>query len=155
MHDDHTSLGPHLVKSPGIKIYLLSYKVYTANEILYYFQRYTAVFSLKQSLHRNIWRADAYLPKNLGKKTEIIQRLATKGHRSDITYTNPGLKHHVYIGKFEPIKCQCCPHIETSQLICTANQLTDFYMRATLPSNGLNGNASISKESIYCIHYPL
>ena len=26
----------------------------------------------------------------------------------------------------------CCPHIETSQLICTANQLTGFYMRATL-----------------------
>ena len=28
--------------------------------------------------------------------------------------------------------CQGCPHIETSQLICTANQLTGFYMRATL-----------------------
>ena len=25
-----------------------------------------------------------------------------------------------------PIKCHCCPHIETSQLICTANQLTGF-----------------------------
>ena len=35
-------------------------------------------------------------------------------------------------------KCQCCPHIETSQLICTANQLTGFYMRATLALNGLN-----------------
>ena len=34
--------------------------------------------------------------------------------------------------------CQCCPHhIETSQLIWTANQLTDFYMRATLALNGL------------------
>ena len=32
----------------------------------------------------------------------------------------------------EPIKCHCCLHIETSQLICIANQLTDFYMRATL-----------------------
>ena len=31
---------------------------------------------------------------------------------------------------------QCCPHMETSQLICTANQLTDFYMRATLAING-------------------
>ena len=30
----------------------------------------------------------------------------------------------------EPIKCQCCTHIETSQLIGTANQLTGFYMRA-------------------------
>ena len=37
----------------------------------------------------------------------------------------------------QPIKCQCCPHIETSQLICTANQLTGFYMRETLPFNGL------------------
>ena len=37
----------------------------------------------------------------------------------------------------QPIKCQCCPHIETSQLICTANQLTGFYMRATLAFNGL------------------
>ena len=31
----------------------------------------------------------------------------------------------------------CCPHIETSQLICTANQLTGFYMRATLALNEL------------------
>ena len=30
------------------------------------------------------------------------------------------------------------PHIETSQLICTANELTCFYMRATLALNGLN-----------------
>ena len=35
----------------------------------------------------------------------------------------------------EPIKCQCCPN---SQLICCANQLTSFYMRATLAFNGLN-----------------
>ena len=35
---------------------------------------------------------------------------------------------------------KCCPHIETSQLICCANQanqLTGFYMRATLALNGL------------------
>ena len=38
---------------------------------------------------------------------------------------------------YEPIKCHCCPHIETSQLICSANQLTRFYMRATLALNGL------------------
>ena len=36
-----------------------------------------------------------------------------------------------------PLKCQCCPHIETSQLISTANQLTGFYMMATLAFNGL------------------
>ena len=38
----------------------------------------------------------------------------------------------------EPIKCQCCRHIETSQLICIANQLTGFYMRATSALNGLS-----------------
>ena len=37
----------------------------------------------------------------------------------------------------QPIKCQCCSHIETSQLICTTNQLTGFYMRATLAFNEL------------------
>ena len=31
---------------------------------------------------------------------------------------------------------QVFPHIETSQLICCANQLTGFYMRATLALNG-------------------
>ena len=36
-----------------------------------------------------------------------------------------------------PIKCQCCPHIETSELIYTATQLACFYMRATLAFNGL------------------
>ena len=29
------------------------------------------------------------------------------------------------------------PHIATSQLICTANQLTGFYMRATIALNKL------------------
>ena len=38
---------------------------------------------------------------------------------------------------FKPIKCQCCHHIETSRLICCANQLTGFYMKATLALNGL------------------
>ena len=38
----------------------------------------------------------------------------------------------------QTIKCQFCPHIETSQLICIANQLTGFYMRATLALNELN-----------------
>ena len=37
----------------------------------------------------------------------------------------------------EPIKCHCCADIETSQLICYANQLTRFYMRATLAFNVL------------------
>ena len=36
-----------------------------------------------------------------------------------------------------PIKCHCHFHIETNQLICSANQLTDFYMRLTLALDGL------------------
>ena len=35
------------------------------------------------------------------------------------------------------MKYQCFPHIETIQLICIANQLTGFYMRATLALNCL------------------
>ena len=31
----------------------------------------------------------------------------------------------------------CCPQVETIQLICCANQLTGFYMGATLVFNGL------------------
>ena len=38
----------------------------------------------------------------------------------------------------KPIKCQCCTHVETSQLIFTANQLTGFYVRATMVFNGLS-----------------
>ena len=37
----------------------------------------------------------------------------------------------------ELIKCQSCHHIETNQLICSANQLTGFYMMETLAFNGL------------------
>ena len=32
---------------------------------------------------------------------------------------------------------QCSTHIETSQFICCANQVTDFYMRRTLVVKGL------------------
>ena len=42
-----------------------------------------------------------------------------------------------------PIKCQCCPRIETSQLVCFTNQLTGFYKRATLAFSGLILRASI------------
>ena len=38
----------------------------------------------------------------------------------------------------QSINCQYCFYIETSQLICTANQLTGFYMRATLAVIGLS-----------------
>ena len=42
----------------------------------------------------------------------------------------------------KPIKCQCCPHIEISPLICTANKLTGVDMRATLALNGLMFNVN-------------
>ena len=35
------------------------------------------------------------------------------------------------------MKCQCCSHIKNSQLICAANHLNVFYMRATLAFNRL------------------
>ena len=35
------------------------------------------------------------------------------------------------------IKSQSCHHIESSQLICRANQLTGFYMMVTLAFNEL------------------
>ena len=38
------------------------------------------------------------------------------------------------------------PHIETSQLICCANQLTSFYMRATLAFNGLSTKLSSTNQ---------
>ena len=87
-----------------------------------------SAFSCKQSLHRSLSRANQHLPKRPNKKAEVIQRLATKYqlrvnfketrgrtckelveeemiwlieflNRSDITYTNPGHKDNVYIGK--------------------------------------------------------
>ena len=57
--------------------------------------------------------------------------------------------------------CQCCPHIETSQLIFSTDQLTCFYMRAKLALNGLMSDASDALHKItvpwcsdyhYCIY---
>ena len=48
--------------------------------------------------------------------------------------------------------CQCCPQIETNQLICCANQFTGFYMRATLALNGLISRKKIwqiNKQSVF------
>ena len=46
------------------------------------------------------------------------------------------------------IKRQSCLHIEASQLICTENQLTGFYMRATLAFTGL---MQIGGSSLYIV----
>ena len=37
----------------------------------------------------------------------------------------------------EPFNSQCPSHIETSQLICSENQLTGFYVREILTDKGL------------------
>ena len=48
----------------------------------------------------------------------------------------------------------CWPYIETSQLICCVNQLTGFYMRATLALNGFIKhwiqNGIFVKETMWC-----
>ena len=46
------------------------------------------------------------------------------------------MKQNIIKKNMTPIKCQCCLHMESSQLIWTENQLTGFYMRAALVLNG-------------------
>ena len=85
------------------------------------------LFTNKQTLHRSLSRADNHVPRSLYKKTEIIEKLLEKYHvkipfnkkrgrprkvlnkekkqletflsLSDVSYTNPGRKDHVYVGK--------------------------------------------------------
>ena len=62
------------------------------------------------------------------------------------------LKQTKYLNTFKhtlTIKCQCCPHIETTQLICTANQLTGFYMRATLARTNFFSLQLFSSFQVY------
>ena len=92
--------------------------------------RRNSSFTTKQTMHRSLSRADSHLPKSPHKKAEIIQKLPSKYslriemkenrgrprkdlseeqklwmieflNRGDITYTNPGRKDHVYIGKID------------------------------------------------------
>ena len=42
-----------------------------------------------------------------------------------------------FLNLYEPFNDQCSHHIETSQLICSASQLTGFYMMGTLVIKGL------------------
>ena len=57
----------------------------------------------------------------------------------------PGIKKKIF--RFEPIKYHCYPHIGTNQLICTANQLTCFNIRATLAFNGLSRRKKQGKDT--------
>ena len=43
-----------------------------------------------------------------------------------------------YSGNGQPFNDQCSHHIETGQLICSANQLTGFYMMGILVVKWLN-----------------
>ena len=45
-------------------------------------------------------------------------------------------------------KSQSCYHIETSQLICPTNQVTGFYMMATLAFNELKESFDVIKARI-------
>ena len=63
-------------------------------------------------------------------------------------------KAHTHTALFYPnqtiyaVKCHCCLHIETSQLICSTNQLTGFCMRATLVFNGLMSRFVVSMKCV-------
>ena len=46
------------------------------------------------------------------------------------------MKQYCEIG-YETIKWQSCYHVEASQMVCPVNQLTGFYMIATLGFNKL------------------
>ena len=60
-----------------------------------------------------------------------------------------GLCEMLLLVSFNPLSA-CVAHIiETSQLICCANQLTGFYMRATLALNGLN-NSCLKIVLMHC-----
>ena len=69
---------------------------------------------------------------------------------NSLTHFSPeNIKNQTFSGVFRGVKWehwsemsgpfngQCPSHIETSQLICSANQLTDFYVRGTLTVKGL------------------
>ena len=56
--------------------------------------------------------------------------------------------HHKYHYDSPFFMCQCCPHIENSELICIDNKLTGFYVRATLALNGLKAFKYFRKKAL-------
>ena len=58
---------------------------------------------------------------------------------------------------FKPISNQCSPDIETNQLICHGNHLTDFYKVEILTLIGLKSDSHLPKKNcvIYLIESPL
>ena len=67
------------------------------------------------------------------KRSKNLNKMDVKEECQERNKLNLYDKTRIFL--FNPIKCQCYPHIEASQLICTANQLTSFYMRATMALN--------------------
>ena len=65
----------------------------------------------------------------------------------DPIYTSENILLKNQIQFCEIIKRQSCRRIKTSQLICSANQFTDFYMIATLPINELRWTDSLFYNS--------
>ena len=61
------------------------------------------------------------------------KRLSLVNHTTKTIHDHHHHHHHHY---HHIRNISCCPHVETGQLICCANQLTGFYMRATLAFNG-------------------
>ena len=49
---------------------------------------------------------------------------------------------------FKPFNNQCSHHIETSQFICRANQLTGFYMMGTLVVKRLSRAGAFSDDLV-------
>ena len=47
-----------------------------------------------------------------------------------------------------PLMTNIPHHVETSELICSANQLTGFYIRATLALDGLIWKSPFAQENL-------
>ena len=53
------------------------------------------------------------------------------------------------------LNAKSCYHIETSQLICSTNQLTSFNMMATLEFNKLQSFYNINKKVLHFLRFSL
>ena len=111
----------------------------------------SSAFSTKQARNRSLKKADEHLPQSPRKKVEIIQNLASKYQmrvklyenrgrprkdlcekkkewmleflgRSDITYTNPGRKDSVYVGKINGER----KYLSRQYLLWTLRDLLDI-----------------------------
>ena len=68
---------------------------------------------------------------------DIWEQLDKSNNCRNEIYSKSKIKNVLRVLAFNPLSASFCPHIETSQLICTGNQLTGFCMRAKLALKGL------------------